>query len=234
MQRVQNVEPLSAAITRQAGTRLADFFSILLAGFLRALRTLSPVIPLVGVLVISLLLAITCQAEADNSVAEGDPPAQAAQDIAASEQVFRAPDLKGASDVGLEGCAANSGEYTLWVYATATTCGVPRDQAEQVVLVRQPLPGVAPLRARIVIPGGAYHLWVYGSGDPGHPWLHICGKTCVIGELPAKPGWVSLGPIEVRDLQMIFIRTKEVPYGHTLRLHAMVLSTSEGPPEWSP
>lgn len=185
-------------------------------------------------MVILLLLAITCQTGADNSVAEGDPPAQATQETTESEQVFRAPDLKGASDVGLEGCAASSGEYTLWVYATATTCGVPRNQAEQVVLVRQPLPGVAPLRASIVVPGGTYQLWVYGSGDPGHPWLHICGKTCVIGELPIKPGWVTLGPIEVRDLQMIFIRTKEVPYGHTLRLHAMVLSARENPPAWSP
>ncbi|GIW55444.1 MAG: hypothetical protein KatS3mg082_1848 [Nitrospiraceae bacterium] len=30
LQRVQNVEPLSDAITRQTGTRLADFFNILL------------------------------------------------------------------------------------------------------------------------------------------------------------------------------------------------------------
>ncbi|GIW55248.1 MAG: hypothetical protein KatS3mg082_1652 [Nitrospiraceae bacterium] len=30
LQRVQNIEPLSDAITRQTGTRLADFFNILL------------------------------------------------------------------------------------------------------------------------------------------------------------------------------------------------------------
>jgi hypothetical protein len=185
-------------------------------------------------MIILLLPVLGGPAMAGNSPAFGEQDAKAPEETDSAEQVFRARDLKGASDVGLEGCAANSGEYTLWVYATATTCGVPREQAEQVVLVRQPLPGVAPLRAKVAISGGAYHLWVFGSGDPGHPWLHICGKTCVIGELPAKPGWVSLGPIEVRDLQMIFIRTKEVPYGHTLRLHAMVLSTREGPPEWSP
>lgn len=180
------------------------------------------------------LLALAGPAIASDGPAVGEQATQGREDTDGAEQVFRARDLKGASDVGLEGCAANSGEYTLWVYATATTCGVPRDQAEQVVLVRQPLPGVAPLRAKVAISGGAYHLWVFGSGDPGHPWLHICGKTCVIGELPAKPGWVSLGPIEVRDLQMIFIRTKEVPYGHTLRLHAMVLSTRSNQPDWLP
>lgn len=173
-------------------------------------------------------------AMAQESPAVGEQDRQAIEDTNGGGQIFRARDLKGASDVGLEGCAANSGEYTLWVYATATTCGVPREQAEQVVLVRQPLPGVAPLRARVEIAGDTYQLWVFGSGDPGHPWLHICGKTCVIGELPTKPGWVSFGPIEVRDLQMIFIRTKEVPYGHTLRLHAMVLSVRESPPAWSP
>jgi hypothetical protein len=185
-------------------------------------------------MVVLLLPVFAGPAMAGNSPSVDDQNSQVLPEPVGTEQIFRARDLKGASDVGLEGCAANSGEYTLWVYATATTCGVPRDQAEQVVLVRQPLPGVAPLRAKVAIAGDTYHLWVYGSGDPGHPWLHICGKTCVIGELPVKPGWVSFGPIEVRDLQMIFIRTKEVPYGHTLRLHAMVLSTRTDQPEWSP
>ncbi|HSE59819.1 MAG TPA: hypothetical protein VLA99_14040 [Nitrospiraceae bacterium] len=185
-------------------------------------------------MVILSLSVLAGPAMAGHSPAGGEQDLRAPEEPDGAEQIFHARDLKGASDVGLEGCAANSGEYTLWVYATAATCGVPREQAEQVVLVRQPLPGVAPLRARVAISGGSYHLWIFGSGDPGHPWLHICGRTCVIGELPAKPGWVSFGPIEVRDLQMIFIRTKEVPYGHTLRLHAMVLSSRAGPPEWSP
>ncbi|MGE3154063.1 MAG: hypothetical protein AB7G48_18730 [Nitrospiraceae bacterium] len=184
--------------------------------------------------ILSLLSALAGPAIADDNSTAKTQGTEAPAEAEGTGQVFRARDLKGASDVGLEGCAANSGEYTLWVYATAAACGVPREQAEQVVLVRQPLPGVAPLRARVEISGGTYHLWVFGSGDPGHPWLHICGKTCVIGELPGKPEWVSFGPIEVRDLQMIFIRTKEVPYGHTLRLHAMVLSAHEGPPEWVP
>ncbi len=150
------------------------------------------------------------------------------------EQVFRASQFRGASDVGLEGCAASSGEYSLWVYAAKGTCGVPREQADEVVLVRQPVPGVAPLRATISIPGDTYHLWVYGSGEKGHPWLHICGRNCLTGELPLSPGWVAIGLLEVRDMQAIFVRTLEVPFGHTLRLSALMLTSADSPPDWTP
>ena len=46
----------------------------------------------------------------------------------AAGQIFRAPDWTGAVEVGDEGCMASTGEYTLWVYATATECGVPRNR----------------------------------------------------------------------------------------------------------
>lgn len=150
------------------------------------------------------------------------------------EELFRASQFRGASNIGLDGCAASSGEYSLWVYAAKGVCGVPREQADEVVLVRQPVPGVAPLRATISIPGDTYHLWVYGSGEKGHPWLHICGRNCLTGELPLTPGWLSIGPLEVRDMQAIFIRTLEVPYGHTLRLSAVLLTTRDAPPASPP
>jgi len=164
-----------------------------------------------------------------STFARGESPAS--QSI---EQTFRASQFGGASEAGLEGCAASSGEYSLWVYATASRCGVPRDEADQVVLVRQPVPGVAPLHATISIPGDEYHLWLYGSGEKGHPWLHVCGRNCLSAELPQTPAWVSFGTIRLRDRQAIFIRTLEVPYGHTLRLSALWLSSDPSPPAWIP
>ena len=158
----------------------------------------------------------------------------AEETASAVEEIFRASQFRGASDVGLEGCAANSGEYTLWVYSAKGVCGVDRSQADEVVLVRQPLPGVAPLRATITIPGDTYRLWIYGSGEEGHPWLHICGRNCLKAKLPPSPGWVSFGDVTVRDMQSIFIRTSEVPYGHTLRISAMLLTSSNIPPSWTP
>jgi hypothetical protein len=149
-------------------------------------------------------------------------------------QIFRAPDWTGAVEAGDEGCIASSGEYTLWVYATATRCGVPRVQAERVVVIRQPLPGVAPIRAATRLPAGRYMVWVYGAGDPGHPWLRLCAKGCVVGELPTAPAWASLGWIEIRDNQTLLLRSWQQPEAHTLHIQAMVLSSSEAQPDWTP
>jgi hypothetical protein len=71
-------------------------------------------------------------------------------------QIFRASDWRGGTDVAFEACKANSGEYTLWVYAKGETCGVPREQADRVVMFRQPLPRVSPLRAVSRLPGGSH------------------------------------------------------------------------------
>lgn len=157
-----------------------------------------------------------------------------AQPASATSQIFRAADWKGGTDVAFEGCKANSGEYTLWVYATATSCGVPREQADRVVLFRQPLPGVSPIRAVSRLPGGRYAVWLYGAGDPGHPWVNLCGRTCVKGELPPTPGWVSLGWIEVREMYMLLLKSWEQPDGHQLYIQAVVLSATDGKPDWTP
>jgi hypothetical protein len=149
-------------------------------------------------------------------------------------QIIRAPEWKGAVEVGDEGCLASHGEYTVWVYATATQCGVPREQAERVVVIRQPLPGVAPIRATARVPGGSYVAWVYGAGDPGHPGLRLCGKTCALGLLSTTPGWASLGWIELRDNQLLFLRSWEQPEGHRLHIQAVVLTSSETKPDWTP
>lgn len=149
-------------------------------------------------------------------------------------QIFRASDWRGGTDVAFEGCKANSGEYTLWVYATRTTCGVPREQAERVVMFRQPLPGVSPIRATSRLPEGRYAVWVYGAGDPGHPWINLCAKTCVKGALPPSPGWVFLDWIEVRRLHQMWLKTWEQPDGDELYLHAVVLSSSDSQPDWTP
>lgn len=150
------------------------------------------------------------------------------------QQVFRASDWRGGTDVAFEGCKANSGEYTLWVYAKGTTCGVPREQADRVVMFRQPLPGVSPVRATSELPGGTYAAWAFGSGDPGHPWINLCAKTCVKGELPLRPGWVRLGSIEVRELHQMWLKTWEQPDGHQLTVQAIVLTTSDVEPAWQP
>jgi hypothetical protein len=152
----------------------------------------------------------------------------------ATSQIFRASDWKGATDVAFEECKANSGEYTLWVYATATRCGVPREQADRVVLFRQPLPGVSPIRTTSGLPEGRYAVWLYGAGEAGHPWVNLCGKTCVKGELPSIPGWVPLGWIEVRDRHLLLLKTWEQPYGHQLYVQAIVLSATDTKPDWTP
>jgi hypothetical protein len=149
-------------------------------------------------------------------------------------QIFRASDWKGGTDVAFEGCKANSGEYTLWVYAKGTQCGVPREEADRVVMFRQPLPGVSPLRGVSRLPGGSYFVWAFGHGDPGHPWINLCAKTCVKGELPATAAWVLLGSIEVRDLHQLWLKTWEQPDGHQLTVQAVVLSSSDARPDWVP
>jgi hypothetical protein len=151
-----------------------------------------------------------------------------------TSQVFRASDWKGGTVVAFEGCKANSGEYTLWVYAKGNRCGVPREEADRVVMFRQPLPGVSPLRGVSRLPGGSYFVWAFGSGDPGHPWINLCAKTCVKGELPTSAGWVLLGSIEVRDLHQLWLKTWEQPDGHQLTIQAIVLSSSEARPDWVP
>jgi len=151
-----------------------------------------------------------------------------------TEQVFRASDWRGGTDVTFEGCKANSGEYTLWVYAKGEHCGVPREDADRVAMFRQPLPGVSPIRANSRLPAGEYMVWAYGSGDPGHPWINLCAKTCVKGELPPAPGWVSLGVIQVRALHQLLLKTWEQPDGHELSIHAIVLSVSPAQPDWAP
>jgi hypothetical protein len=149
-------------------------------------------------------------------------------------QILRASEWRGGSDTAFEACKANSGEYTLWVYGKGEICGVPREQADRVVMFRQPLPGVSPIRATSRLPAGRYVVWVYGAGDPGHPWINLCGKTCVKGALPAEPGWVSLDSIEVRDMQLLLLKSYRQPDGHQLYVQAVVLSSSEAQPDWLP
>ncbi|HLZ34854.1 MAG TPA: hypothetical protein VKP13_12620 [Nitrospira sp.] len=174
-----------------------------------------------------LCLVLLLETVADWSLAEEAPQPPATQ-------IFRASDWKGGTDKAFEGCKANSGEYTLWVYAKGETCGVPREQADRVVMFRQPLPGVSPVRATSQLPGGVYFAWAFGSGDPGHPWINLCAKTCAKGALPAQPGWVFLGSIEVRELHQMWLKSWEQPDGHQLSVQAIVLSASEKQPEWRP
>lgn len=151
-----------------------------------------------------------------------------------SVQIFRPSDWKGALEATEGECGLASGEFSYWVYATATRCGVPRQQAKRVVLIRLPTLAVAPITAPAKLPAGRYTAWAYGAGDPGHPYVQLCGNTCVAGELPPKPAWAFLGWVELRDDQLIVVRTWKFPYGHTMHLQAVVLSMSEIPPDWVP
>lgn len=148
--------------------------------------------------------------------------------------VIRAPDWIGAVNVTDEGCNASMGEYTLWVYATATKCGVPRQEADRVAIIRQPLPGVSPIRSSTQLPSGRYAVWVYGAGDADHLQIRLCAKTCVIGDLPAKPNWVFLDWIELRDKQTILLRSWQQPETHLLYVQAISLSSSDISPDWTP
>jgi hypothetical protein len=164
------------------------------------------------------------------------PPSSHATDTPSAPrmQIFRASDWKGGSVAAFEACKANSGEYTLWVYAKGDRCGVPREEADRVVMFRQPLPGVSPIRATSRLPAGDYQVWVFGSGDPGHPWINLCAKTCVKGALPPEAGWVSLGSIEVRERHQLLLKTWEQPDGHQLTIQTVVLSSSDRQPDWLP
>lgn len=149
-------------------------------------------------------------------------------------QIFRPSDWKGGVQESRGECGAADGEFSFWVYATETRCGVRRDQAERVVLLRQPALGVAPLTATAGLPEGRYAVWVYGAGDPGHPWVHLCAKTCVRGELPPAPAWAFIDWIEIRDSQLMFLRTWDQPHGDRLYFEAVVLSSSKTQPGWAP
>ncbi|MBM4121012.1 MAG: hypothetical protein FJ249_00235 [Nitrospira sp.] len=177
-----------------------------------------------GVLAINVWAAMASSGQAQGTATQETP----------SVQIIRAPDWRGATEVGIEGCHAWSGEYSVWVYATATQCGVPREQADRVVLFREPLPGVAPIRALSRLPGGTYAAWVYGAGDTEHISLRLCAKTCLVGELPATPQWTFLGWIETRDDQSLLMRTWQQPEAHRLDIQALVLSSSETRPDWKP
>jgi hypothetical protein len=180
--------------------------------------------------VLTLAIGIPQTFIAANQLSAEDNP----QPAPATSQVFRASDWKGGSERTFEACKANSGEYTLWVYATATRCGVPREQSDRVVMFRQPLPGVSPIRAVSRLPGGQYAVWVYGAGEPGHPWVNLCGKTCVKGELPVTPGWVSLGWIEVRENYTLLLKSWQQPDGHQLYIQAVILAVTDSKPDWVP
>ena len=149
-------------------------------------------------------------------------------------QVIRAPDWTGAVNVTDGECNASMGEYTLWVYATATKCGVPRQEADRVSIIRQPLPGISPIRSASRLPSGRYAAWVYGAGDADALQIRLCAKTCLIGDLPAKPGWVFLGWIELRDQQTILLRSWQQPETHLLYVQAISLSSSNAIPQWIP
>jgi hypothetical protein len=84
------------------------------------------------------------------------------------------------------------------------------------------------------LPGGQYAVWVYGAGEPGHPWVNLCGKTCVKGELPVTPGWVSLGWIEVRENYTLLLKSWQQPDGHQLYIQAVILAVTDSKPDWVP
>ncbi len=149
-------------------------------------------------------------------------------------QVIRAPEWKGGVQVSRGECAAADGEFSFWVYSKAGQCGVPREEADRVVLFRLPTLGVAPLTVTARVPGGRYSVWAYGAGDPGHPFIQLCARTCVTGEMPSEPGWVFAGRIRVRDRQLMFLRTWDQPQSTVLHVQVLVLSSSETPPDWIP
>lgn len=175
------------------------------------------------------LLAVNRQPAFSAEQTQATPSQQAA-----ALRIIRASDWKGGVESSEGECRATTGEYSYWVYATATRCGVPREQAERVVSIRQPIPGMAPLTARAELPEGRYAVWVYGWGQPGHPWVILCGKTCVYEALPPTPAWVMIGWIELRDNQGLLFRTYRQPDGHRLDVHAVVLSSSDTKPDWIP
>jgi hypothetical protein len=181
----------------------------------------------------ALLLAISILiASGPSFAADVDQPSSPHDPVLT--QVIRAQDWTGAVNVTDGGCNASMGEYTLWVYATANQCGVPRPEADRVAIIRQPLPGISPIRTLTQLPSGRYAVWVYGAGDADHLQIRLCAKTCVIGDLPAKPGWVFLDWIELRDRQTILLRSWQQPETHLLYVQAISLSSSDARPDWIP
>lgn len=168
------------------------------------------------------------------ALSAGEPVQTVPLPTPAVSQIFRAPDWIGAVNVTDGGCNASMGEYTLWVYATATACGVPRDQADRVAIIRQALPGISPIRAPTDLPGGRYAVWVYGAGDDSHLQLRLCAKSCIIGELPSQPGWMFIDWIELRENQTLYLRSWQQPETHLLYVQAVVLSSSDAKPDWTP
>ncbi len=169
----------------------------------------------------------------------GDPPvsgqmATAQNSQSAVQQVFRAPDWTGAVNVTDGGCNASMGEYSLWVYARGNRCGVAREQADRVVIIRQPLPGIGPIRALTQLPAGRYFVWVYGAGEEGGSQIRLCARGCVIGELPMTPAWISLEPIQLRDRQTLYLRSWQQTDGRRLHVQAVVLSSTNSQPDWTP
>ena len=194
---------------------------------------LSPTTKHMKSLVILLLLVTLYRLNGPAPASVAAEPVPSAPDPVVTH-IIRAPDWIGAVNVTDEGCNASMGEYTLWVYATETKCGVPRDEADRVSIIRQPLPGVAPIRSPTRLPGGRYAVWVYGAGDAEHLRIRLCAKTCLIGELPVKPGWVFLDWIELRDKQTVYLRSWQQPETHLLYVQAISLSTSDASPDWIP
>ncbi len=187
-----------------------------------------------GLMVLLLLAAgelapgLAERAYAQESTRGGEPKEPAAS------LTLRPPDWRGAAPIGQEECRTTSGEFTYWVYAKGGKCGVPREQADRLVLVRLPTLDVAPLKATARMPAGRYAVWVYGAGDPGHPWLHMCARTCANGEISEKMGWVFLEWLEIRENQLLYLRTWQVPFSHRLEIRAVVLSSTKTPPDWIP
>jgi hypothetical protein len=177
------------------------------------------------------LIALVCFTPAAVAV---EPDQTSPQQEPLVAHVIRARDWIGAVNVTDGGCNASMGEYTLWVYATATKCGVPRQEADRVAIIRQPLPGVSPLRSSTQLPGGRYAVWVYGAGDADHLQIRVCAKTCVIGDLPVKPSWVFLDWIELRDNQTVLLRSWQQPETHLLYVQAISLSSGKISPDWTP
>ena len=186
-------------------------------------------------LILALLLTAASLAgnPSDAASASEQPQSRPVQEPSAV-QILRPGDWKGGVQVSRGECAAADGEFTYWIYSTATKCGVRRDQADRVVLFRLPALGVAPLTAKSRLPEGRYAVWVYGAGDPGHPWVHLCARTCVRGALPPTPDWVLVDWIESQENQLLFLRTWHQPESDSLYVQAVVLSTSETLPDWVP
>jgi hypothetical protein len=181
-----------------------------------------------------LSLALSVLVYSTPAAGDSEPDQRTPQQEPVVTHVIRAPDWIGAVNVTDGGCNASMGEYTLWVYATATKCGVPRQEADRVSIIRQPLPGVSPIRSSTRLPGGRYAVWVFGAGDADHLQIRVCAKTCIIGDLPLKPSWVFLNWIELRDNQTVLLRSWQQPETRLLYVQAISLSSSEISPDWVP